>query len=78
MGVTAGMHSQAVVTIRDDDDPQVTVSFGQSAYTVSEGSTVTVTVTLDADPERTVVVPLEKTGQGGGLRTPITAASPPM
>ena len=65
MGVTAGTHSQAVVTIRDDDDPQVTVSFGQSAYTVSEGSTVTVTVTLDADPERTVTIPIATTGQGG-------------
>jgi hypothetical protein len=65
MGVTAGTHSQAVVTIRDDDDPQVTVSFSQSAYTVSEGSTVTVTVTLDADPERTVTIPIATTGQGG-------------
>ena len=64
MGVTAGTHSQAVVTIRDDDDPQVTVSFGQSAYTVSEGSTVTVTVSLDADPERTVTIPITRSNQG--------------
>ena len=65
MGVTAGTHSQAVVTIRDDDDPQVTVSFGQSAYSVAEGDDVTVTVTLSADPERTVIIPIIRTNQDG-------------
>ena len=39
-------------TITDDDDPAVTASFGQSAYSVDEGGTVEVTVTLSADPER--------------------------
>ena len=45
--------------------PAVTVSFGQSAYTVAEGSSRTVTVELSADPERTVVIPIETTDQGG-------------
>ena len=40
----------------DDDDPDVTVSFGVSTYTAAEGGTATVTVTLSADPERTVEV----------------------
>jgi hypothetical protein len=65
MGVTAGTHSQAVVTIRDDDDPQVVVSFSQSEYTVDEGATTTITVTLDKDPERTVEIRLEKTEVDG-------------
>ena len=65
MGVTAGTHSQAVVTIRDDDDPQVTVSFEQGAYDVAEGSSASITVTLDKDPERTVMIPLEKTEVDG-------------
>ena len=41
------------------------VSFGSSTYTVVEGGTVTVTVGLDVDPERTVVIPITTTNQGG-------------
>ena len=48
-----------------DNEPTVTVSFGQATYSVSEGGTVTVEVTLSADPERTVVVPITTTNQGG-------------
>ena len=55
-GITAttGQAAATTVSIRDDDDPQVTVSFGAATYTAAEGSTATVTVTLSADPERTV------------------------
>ena len=63
-GVSAGTTAATTVTITDDDDPQVTVSFDQAAYTVAEGDMVTVTVTLSADPERTVVIPLTHTPQG--------------
>ena len=52
------------VSITDDGDPQVTVSFGQGAYTVPEGESQVVTVTLSADPERTVVIPITATPQG--------------
>ena len=41
------------------------MSFGASAYSVAEGSAVTVTVTLNADPEGTVTIPLTATNQGG-------------
>ena len=74
-GVTAGTTDEATVTITDDDVPSVTVSFGSAAYTVAESddsdttdvteNTVEVTLTLSADPERTVVIPIEKTNQGG-------------
>ena len=65
-GITAttGEASQATVAIMDDDDPQVTVSFGADAYTVPEGGTQSVTVTLSPDPERTVEIPLTATDQG--------------
>ena len=63
--VEAGTPSEATVTIDDDDDPAVTVSFEQAAYSVNEGSNVTVAVTLSADPERTVQVTLTKADQGG-------------
>ena len=49
-GVTAVSPSETTVSIRDDDDPQVTVSFGAATYTAAEGGTATVTVTLSADP----------------------------
>ena len=55
----------ATGTITDNDDPAVTASFGQASYSVAEGSTVDVTVTLSADPEREVTVNLTKTDQGG-------------
>ena len=64
-GVSAGTTNEAIVSITDDDVPSVTVSFEQGSYTVAEGSTVTVKVTLSEDPERTVTIPLTKAGQGG-------------
>ena len=64
-GVNAGTTSETVVSINDDDDPQVKVSFEQGNYTVAEGGTVTVKVKLDADPERTVAIPLTTMNQGG-------------
>ena len=65
VGVSVGATNEAVVSIADDDDPVVSVSFGASSYTVPEGEEVAVTVTLSADPERTVEIPLTATGQGG-------------
>ena len=64
-GVSAGTTSEAIVSITDDDVPSVAVSFEQSSYSVDEGGTVDVTVTLSEDPERTVTVPLTKTEQDG-------------
>ena len=43
----------------------MTASFEQDSYTVSEGSGVTVKVTLSAAPEREVVIPLDNTELGG-------------
>ena len=56
----------ATVSITDDDKPaSVTVNFEQDSYTVAEGGTVTVKVTLSDDPEMTVTVPLTATEQDG-------------
>ena len=64
--MSAGNTDEAVVTITDDDVPSVHVSFEQgSSYTVDEGSLVTVKVTLNADPERTVTIPITTTDQDG-------------
>ena len=45
--------------------PTVYVSFEQSTYTVAEGSSVTVTVELSADPERSVMISISRTNQDG-------------
>ena len=47
-----GTTDEAVVSITDDDVPSVEVSFEQGSYSVDEGDTVDVTVTLSEDPER--------------------------
>lgn len=39
-------------------EPAVTASFGSSFYSVTEGESVTVRITLSADPERAVTIPL--------------------
>ena len=62
-GVSTGGTPTSTVSITDDDDPAVTVSFGSAAYTVAEGGTVEVTVTLDPDPRR-VTIPITKVNQG--------------
>ena len=65
-GDYTGITADLPVTVTDAGDPHVTVQFGANAYTVSEGSTTTITVTLSADPKRaTVVIPfVEKLLQG--------------
>ena len=64
-GFNAGNTDETVVTVTDDDVPSLEVSFEQGTYTVAEGSLVTVKVTLNADPERTVTIPITTTDQGG-------------
>ena len=48
-----------------DDEPAVTVSFGQAAYSVAEGGSLDITVTLSDDPQRTVVIPITVDEQDG-------------
>ena len=66
--VVSGIRPSTTVYFVDDDVPQVTVSFDESEYLVTEGEITTVTVELSADPERTVVIPinLEKLGDTKG------------
>ena len=48
-----------------DPAPQVQVNFAQPAYSVTEGGNVSVEVSLSADPQRTVTVPIGVVNQGG-------------
>ena len=60
-----GTNEMAIITLTDNDHPEVKVEFGASAYTVAEGASQSITVTLSADPERTLIIPIEATGQSG-------------
>ena len=51
----------------DDEEVPVTVKFGSANYTVAEGGTVDVTVTLNRDPKRTVTIPIERTNRDGAV-----------
>ena len=59
--------STTTVSLIDNDDPIVEVSFEQTSYETTEGgSTVLmVRVSLSADPERTVAIPLIATPENG-------------
>ena len=63
--VTAVSPSSSAVRIMDDDDPEVTVSFGAATYAADEGGSVTVTVRLSAAPERSVTIPITRSEQDG-------------
>ena len=76
-GDYANITADLPVTVTDDDTA-VTVQFGADAYTVSEGSTATITVTLSADPQSTVVIPLTATDQGGADTTDYSVPSSVM
>ena len=60
----------ASVSLVDNDDPVVMVSFDQSHYVVNEGDdAVTVMVSLSADPERRVEIPLWVTLNNGATES---------
>ena len=61
----AGLSVGLQVTVDDDAPDDVKVSFGLAEYTAAEGGSVTITVTLDLDPERAVTIPLTATNEGG-------------
>ena len=65
-GVGRGLRPPRRSPINDGNLPaDVDVEFEQGTYTVAEGSSVTVKVTLTEDPERTVTVPIINASQGG-------------
>ena len=75
-GITAGTPDETVVSITDDDDPAVSVSFRSPTYTVAEGAGVTVTVELDVDPERTVTIPLTATNENSASNADYSGVPP--
>ncbi len=62
--VSATSPNSATFNITDNDDPEVRVSFEQDTYTVNEGSSVSIKITLDAQPERTLEIPIQSFSEG--------------
>ena len=75
-GVTAGSTSETTVSITDDDYPNITVSFGAATYSVAEGFSVTIDVTLSANPERDILIPLTRTFLGNSSADDLDSESP--
>ena len=65
-GVTTDDFKDEITITIIDDDPAVTVTFGAATYSADEGDSVDVTVTLSADPQRSVTIPIAGTGESGG------------
>ena len=73
-GVGPGATPETTIFITDDDYPSITVTFENETYTVAESDDLTTTqvqenqetikVTLSAEPERAVTVPITKVNQG--------------
>ena len=74
-GITAGGTPETVVSITDDDVPNVTVKFDESTYDAPEGGDITVTVLLSPAPERTVIIPLTATPNGATVGDDYTAVA---
>ena len=72
--VSVGTTSQSTVSITDDDHPEVTVKFGATSINVGEGDSATITVTISADPKRTVVIRITKTEENGATAQGETGA----
>ena len=73
--VTAGSTDETVVSITDDDDPTVNVRFENGTYTVAEGGTQAIKITLNVDPERTITFPLTRANQDGATSADYTVTA---
>ncbi len=67
-GVSPGKNASAIVTLVDNDDPEVNVSFDAANYEATEGESETVMVRLSAIPERTVEISLTTTLGNGATK----------
>ena len=57
--VTSGANDSLIVTI--EEIPTITVNFSESDVSGAEGVSITITVSLNINPEREVIIPLEVT-----------------
>ena len=61
--VSLGTRTETTLSIRDNDNPVVTVMFTTGAHTLAEGGMQQITVTVSEDPERTMIIPITATPQ---------------
>ena len=68
----------ATATIRDDDDPAVTVAFESALVVANEGGAGTVAVTIDVDPERDIVIPVAAVPGDGAAPSDYSGVPPSL
>ena len=61
--MSLGDRTETTLNIGDNDNPVVTVMFTTGAHTLAEGGMQQITVTVSADPERTMIIPITATPQ---------------
>ena len=67
-GLQTGSTDETVVSIGDIvTDQLVAVAFGQSTYSVNEGASVPITITLATAPSSSVTIPLTITAEGDAI-----------
>ena len=64
-GVSVGTYKESAISISDDEEPSVSVTFGSATYSVDEGGDVSIRVALSEDPERTLTIPIKKSNRNG-------------
>ena len=74
-GVSAGSHTTATIHLLDADRAELTVSFGASAYTATEGGgAAPVTIRLNKAADRPLVIALIPDPASGNFTTPTTVS----
>ena len=63
--VSSGTQATTTVSITDNDQLALTVSFGAASYSVAENATVSIAIQLDQAADREVVIPLTTTPTSG-------------
>ena len=73
-----GLSAEDLEVTVNDNAPDVRVSFLQDRYIVSEGASLTLTVEISADPERTIVVPIISINQAKASGSDYSVLSTPV
>ena len=73
-----GLSAEDLEVTVNDNAPDVRVSFLQDRYIVSEGASLTLTVEISADPERTIVVPIISINQAKASASDYSVLSTPV
>ena len=64
-GYAPGSNDETIVSINDNDYPSIQAGFSQASYSVTEGSSVILTLNLTAAPERSITLRVQANPRDG-------------